>query len=277
MNAVTFLQLRPAESVSEIWAATRRHEGTLAVEVTNPTLADVVEAQKGGLLLISGEETVPAPAYVLRPDDLKEFRKGSMSGWRITIVNEGTKMAVADAMAFTRAAYLRTSRSTVSDAVAMAGLPGAAATVSTFVDTVEDAVAAISNGARDLLLRDWDTERIGELRDALTNHDLIERTAFPMDISYDDMAAQLESGVFASYLNQIDGRGRARPRTDWAPGRDIETPQPTIRISARSTVMSLHAIRSRSCSVHMVEMWRRSLTLRTHCAGRSLATMSRSS
>jgi 7,8-didemethyl-8-hydroxy-5-deazariboflavin synthase CofH subunit len=232
MNTITFLQLRPVESVSEVWAATRRHEGTVAVEVSNPTPADVVQAQKGGLLLISGVELVPAPAYMLKPQDVTEFRKGDMPGWRVTIVNEGPRIAVIDALAFTRASYLRTSRSTVADAVTLAGIPGSAATVSTFVDTVEDAVDAVADGAEDLLLRDWDTESIGELRDALSGHELFERTALPIDIPYDEVATELESGAFATYRNQIDGRGRARPRTDWAPGRDIETPESNVRISA---------------------------------------------
>ncbi len=232
MNTVTFLQLRPAESVSEMWAATRRHEGTVAVEVGDPTLEDVVQAHKGGLLLISGVEHVPAPAYVLKPEEISEFRKGDIPGWRLTIVNEGPRIAVLDALAFTRASYLRTSRSSVADAVALAEIPGASATVSTFVDTVEDAAAAVAAGAGDLLLRDWDTERIGELRDALVGHRLVERTALPIDISYDEVATELEPGAFSAYLNQIDGRGRARPRTDWAPGRDIEIPESNDRISA---------------------------------------------
>jgi FO synthase len=232
MKTITFLQLRPAESVSEVWAATRRHEGTVAVEVKNPTLADVVQAQKGGLLLISGVELVPAPAYVLRPEEVKEIRKGGTPGWRITIVNEGPRIGVIDALAFTQASYLRTSRSSVAGAVALTGIPGTVAAVSTFVDTVQDAVAAVADGAGDLVLRDWDTERIGELRDALTGHQLVERTALPIDIPYGDVATELESGAFAAYLNQIDGRGRAKPRTDWAPGRDIEIPESNARISA---------------------------------------------
>ena len=143
MNTVTFLQLRPAEHVSEIWASTRRHEGTLSVEVSNPTPGDVVEAQKGGLLLVSGDDGVPAPAYALEPGDVRELFRGDVVGWRITIVDEGTTMAVTAALAFTRASYLRTSRSSVAKAAEIANLPGSHAVVSTFVDTVKDAVAAV--------------------------------------------------------------------------------------------------------------------------------------
>jgi 7,8-didemethyl-8-hydroxy-5-deazariboflavin synthase CofH subunit len=232
MNPITFLQLRPAESVNEVWATTRRHEGTLAVEVSQPTPADVLEAQKGGLLLISEDENASAPAYALVPQDIKAFRSGDMPGWRITVVNEGSAMAVADALAFTRARFLRTARSSVREAFSLANLPGSTVAVSTFVDTVEDAVAAVSDGATDLLLRDWDSERIGELRDALDQGQLVERTVFPINMSYDEAADALDPGGFAAYLNQIDGSGRGRPRTDWAPGRNIAIPEPDARISA---------------------------------------------
>ncbi|MEE8458040.1 MAG: 5-amino-6-(D-ribitylamino)uracil--L-tyrosine 4-hydroxyphenyl transferase CofH [Acidimicrobiia bacterium] len=229
---ITFLQIRPAEAVNQIWASTRRREGTLVVEVSSPTPADVVEAQKGGLILAGGDENVPVPAYVVAPSDIKILRKGAVAGWRITVMHTGTSMEILDALTFTRASFLRAPRSQVQDAAALAGLPGSEASVSTFVDTVQDALVAVSDGATDLLLRDWDTERIGELRNAFEGGKLVERTAFPIDIDYDDAAEALEAGAFSAYLNQIDGRGRARPRYEWAPGRDIQPPESETRISA---------------------------------------------
>ncbi|MEE8485077.1 MAG: 5-amino-6-(D-ribitylamino)uracil--L-tyrosine 4-hydroxyphenyl transferase CofH [Acidimicrobiia bacterium] len=232
MSTVTFLQIRPAEEVSEIWASTRRREGTLVAEVLAPTIADVAEAEKGGLLLASGNERVRAPAYVLEASDIKSLRKGAVPGWRITVVYAGASADVHDAVAFTRAAFLRAPRSQVRDAAALVALPGLECSVSTFVDTVEDALVAVSDGATDLVLRDWDTERIGELRDALAFGQLVERTAFPPGIEYDEASQVLEPGAFSAYLNQIDGCGRARPRDDWAPGRDVATPEAETRISA---------------------------------------------
>jgi FO synthase len=231
MNTITFLQLRPADTVNEIWASTRRREGTLAVELVSPSRSDIEDAQRGGLLVIARDEDVEAPAYALQPNQIHRLRKGSVDGWRITVVDEGSSMEVLDAIAFTRATFLRTARSRVADAAARLDLPGWQVTVSTFADTVEDAIAAVSDGATDLVLRDWDTERIGELRDALAPDSLIERTVFPVGIDYDDAADVLEAGAFAAYLNQIDGSGRARPRVEWAPGKDMGIPKPDTRVS----------------------------------------------
>jgi len=232
MTTVTFLQLRPVTSVSDIWASTRRREGTLVVEVHNPSLSDIEQAQRGGLLVASGTAELNAPAYVVIPNETDELVKRSISGWRITVVDTGDRTAVAESLAFSRAAFLRTARSTVEAAVELVTIPGAhAVSVSVFVDTVDEGVDAVRGGARDLLLRGWNTESIGELRDALGIASLVERTAFPVGVPYDDVARELEPGALSAYLNQIDGSGRARPRGEWAPGKDMDTPQSETRIS----------------------------------------------
>jgi 7,8-didemethyl-8-hydroxy-5-deazariboflavin synthase CofH subunit len=232
MTEITFLQLRPADTVNEIWAATRRREGTLVAEVAEPSSDDVLSAQKAGLIVASGSAAIEAPAYVINPSEARSLAKRQVAGWRVSVVNEGSRMEVLDALAFTRSAYLRTSRSSVADAANMVALPGHSAAVSVYVDDVDDAVKAVSQGATDLLLRDWDTDRIGDLREAVSDAALVERTAFPLGIGYDEAAAELDSGAFSAYLNQIDGSGRARPRTEWAAGKDIATPEDDFRLSA---------------------------------------------
>ncbi len=231
MTHITFLQLRPADAVNEIWASTRRREGTLAVELASPTLADIENAQRGGLVVVSGDADVEAPAFAVAPAFAGRLGNGDVEGWRVTILDSGTPMEVLDTLAFTGAAYLRTSRSSVGAAASLVDLPGLTVEVSTFVDSVDDAVAAVADGATDLLLRDWDIERLGELRDGLADHELVERTAFPGGIAYDTVAAALDAGAFATYLNQIDGSGCARPRVDWAPGKDMAIPKPDTRVS----------------------------------------------
>jgi len=94
-----------------------------------------------------------------------------------------------------------------------------------FVDDVDEAVSAVSAGAGDLLLRDWDTERLGQLRDALGGR-LVERTAVPPGIGVDDVRDAFDGPLFAAYLDQVDGSGAVRPRTGWAPGKDLPVPSP---------------------------------------------------
>lgn len=227
---ITFLQIRPSDTVNDVWASTRRREGTLAVEVVAPTPSDIDGAHRGGLLIIGHDTEAATAAYCVAPDHAADLVRAGVAGWRVTIRHEGSAMEVLDAVARTRAAYLRTRRRTVADAAALAALPGLDVAVSVFVDTVDDAVDAVAAGARDLLLRDWDSERVGRLRDRLSER-LIERTAIPPAIDYDEAAAHLPPGAFTAWCNHVDGSGRARPRHDWAPGKDMEIPKPETRVS----------------------------------------------
>jgi FO synthase len=115
---------------------------------------------------------------------------------------------------------------------ALARLPGIETSVSVFVDDVAQAIKAVEMGATDLLLRDWAPEGIGELREALAGSTLVERTAFPPGIEIDDARQALPADTFTAWLGQVDGSGAARPRHEWAPGKDMPPPVPKRRFSA---------------------------------------------
>ncbi len=228
---VTFLRMRPVETINELTAGTRRREGTTTVELAVPDVAGVAAAVRGGLLPVSvGEESVDAAAWVIEPEQAAALVKRRVEPWRVTVIDSGPRAAVLDAVARTQAAYLRTGRSRITEAVDLAGLPAIPTVVSVFVDDVEDGVQAVTQGARDLLLRDWDVERIGQLRDAL-DIPLVERTAIPPGIAIDAVRESFTPDLFGTYLDQVDGSGVARPRYSWAPGRDEPPPVPPRRIS----------------------------------------------
>ncbi len=228
---ITFLRTRPSETVNALSATTRLREGTTVLELTEPTATDLSAAASGGLLVSSGSAEAPAPAYVLDPTEA--LRLTEVAPWRITVIDDDDGEVTLDAVARTRPAYLRTGRSRVLRAVELVRLPGNGATaVSVFVDTIEDAVAAVADGATDLLLRDWDAEGIGQLREALAGHPLVERTAFPPGIDTDQAREQLEPAVFTTWLALTDGGGAVRPRYRWAPGNEHPLPTPPHRLSA---------------------------------------------
>src|SRR5690554_514924 len=108
---ITFLRLRPADSVNELTAATRRREGTTALEVTEPTTTDVATGHAGGLLVIARDASTRADAWALTPEAATPFLGSPPAGWRLTIIDEGPSERVLDALARTRALFLRTGRS----------------------------------------------------------------------------------------------------------------------------------------------------------------------
>jgi FO synthase len=191
-------------------------------------------ALAGGLVPVALGTTEAEPlAWVIEPVDTKALIKRGVPGWRVTVVDSGDRAAVLDSLARTRAAFLRTGRSRVAAAASLADLPGIETRVSVFVDSPDDALTAVYGGARDLLLRGWDTEAIGTLRQALSTHELVERGAIPPEVTVDQARAELDAELFTAYLGQIDGSGAVRPRYEWAPGKDMEAPLPVRRVSAQ--------------------------------------------
>ena len=230
-DQVSFLRMRPAETINELSAATRRREGTTTVEMASPDSHHISAGVAGGLLVVSSGLTDANPAaWVVDPIDVASLLKAGVEPWRVTVNDDDDRAAVLDAVARSRAAYLRTGRSRVEAAADLVSLPAIDAVVSVFVDSVEDALEAVAAGARDLLLRDWDVERIGELREAVALP-LVERTAIPIGVGLDEIRDTFDGPVFTAYLNQVDASGCARPRYGWAPGRDEDPPVPAERMS----------------------------------------------
>jgi FO synthase len=232
---ITFCQVRPAaDEISEIWAATRRKEGTLVAELPSLDQARRAALLAGGLLPVSGSADLDDPdpiAWVVDPASALDLAKAGIDGWRLTVRHDGSTEEVLDAITRSRAAFLRTGRSRVAEAAAVAAYPSIQTRVSVFVDSVDEAVTAIEAGASDLMLRGWDRQSIGDLREAITADRLLERTALAPGLDLDDVRDALDADLFTGYLQQVDGSGAARPRYDWAPGKPTDPPVPAGRLS----------------------------------------------
>lgn len=229
---ITYLRMRPAETLAEPTAVSRRREGTTTVEVETPSAGDLRAASEAGLLVAAKGITDVEPAgWVLAPPEALEL---SPAPWRLTVLDEGSREEVLNAVARTRARFLRTTRSSVARAAGLASLPAVDAAVSVFVDDVVQALEAVEEGATDLLLRDWSQERIGELRDRL-DVPLVERPLFGVGLEIDSARDTLPKGIFTAWLSQVDGSGAVRPGYEWAPGKDMSPPVPPRRLSAEWT------------------------------------------
>ncbi len=234
MSQITYLRLRPASEVTELWATTHRREGTTVAELGAASAAGVAGCLAGGLLPVAIGSSAAEPAgWVVDPVQGLELAQAGVPGWRITLVAGENRMATLDALARSGATYLRVGRSQVTLGAELAALPAIATSVSVFVDSIEDAVAAVERGATDLLLRDWATESLHALRDALPDHELGERTALPPGLNVDAARDHLPPAVFTAYLAQVDAAGLVRPSYEWAPGKDMDAPVPPHRFSAQ--------------------------------------------
>ena len=231
-RTITFLRTRPAEVATAAVAEARIREGTTTLEMDSPRAADFRAAHQAGLL-ISALQADPAEAsLIVDPHQALELVKANTPGWLITVRNSGPAEVVLDALARSEARFLRATRSAVKAAAAVCSLPAIEAVASVFVDDVDQAEAAVLDGAGDLLLRDWDADRIGDLRQRLASRRLVERTALPPGLEIDAVRQVLSRSAFRAWLQQVDASGAARPRYTWAPGRAEAAPVPPRRFSA---------------------------------------------
>ena len=214
---ITFFRLRPATTVTDMAASTRLAEGTTGLEMDRVDPESTAACVAGGVLPVAvGHTDDDTVAWVVEPGDALELSEAGIPGWRLTVIHSTDRASVVDALARTEAAYLRTGRSRVGEAASICALPSIRARASVFVDSVADAISAIGAGATDLLLRDWDSERIGELREAVGGR-LCERVAIPPRIPVNEARESLPASLFKVYLNLVDSGGRARPRYTWPP------------------------------------------------------------
>ncbi|MDE0231705.1 MAG: 5-amino-6-(D-ribitylamino)uracil--L-tyrosine 4-hydroxyphenyl transferase CofH [bacterium] len=236
MNAtsrtITFLRTRPAEAATAAVAEARLREGTTTLEMDSPGATDFRAAHQAGLFISALQADPSEAALIVDPDQALKLAKANTPGWLITVRNAGPSEAVLDALARSEATYLRATRSTVEAAAALCSLPAIEAVVSVFADDVDQAETAVLDGAGDLLFRDWDADRIGDLRQRLAPHRLVERTALPPGLEIDEVRQVLSRSAFRSWLQQVDASGAARPRYTWAPGRAEAAPVPPRRFSA---------------------------------------------
>jgi len=215
-------------------AGALRAAGCTAIEMADPPDAAASHALTAGLLPVDPRgHTGNTVAWVLAPEDALTEHDAGIPGWRITVAHDGPRTHVLDALSRAEAAFLRTTTEQLDAAVSLCSLPTIRASVSIACADLDSAVAAVASGATDLLIGAWDDAQIGALREEIGPTRLVERTAFPMAVEIDEAREVFSRPELKAYLDLIDGHGAARPRYEWAPGKDMAPPVPEHRLSAQ--------------------------------------------
>ncbi len=95
--------------------------------------------------------------------------------------------------------------------------------------SIAEALGAVADGRRDLVVTGWSDERLADFRDACDGQ-VVERTVIP-PVPIDEARTELPSSVFTVWLRQVDGRGLVRPGGPWAPGKTEPIPVSGRRLS----------------------------------------------
>ncbi len=173
----------------------------------------------------------PAAAWVVDAERVTALVAAGVDPWRITLHHDLPRAETLDVLVRSGVPFLRTGAQRLDEAVAICGLPGSVTVASVPVETLAGAIAALRAGAGDLVLGEWTAEQVGELREAVPDLRLVERGPFPVGVDVDAARAVLSRPLLKAWLDQNDGAGAVRPRTDWAPGKDMAPPVPARRLS----------------------------------------------
>jgi FO synthase len=202
-------------------------------EAAGFTDAEIAAALAAGVLPVAtGDLDAPAVAWVADPDGAQMLTKRSVDPWRITVRHSGRREDVLDAIARTRAPFLRADFERLDEAVALCALPGIHTGAQCVVATLDHALLALAAGAVDLVIPAWSDDEVAVLREAAPTVVLVERGPFPVGTDVDAMRAVLARPLLKAVLDQLDGSGAVRPRYAWAPGKDMPAPVPARRLSA---------------------------------------------
>ena len=199
--------------------------------VTTSEQATAVMAT-GPLPVASDRGVDNAIAWVLGANDAREAARAGVPGWRLTVIHGENRAATIDGLARSGASWLRTDLDRIDEALDIAALPALHTTVSVPVESIDAAVRAVRAGAGDLVVGPWSAQMLGQLRDALDGVRLVERVALPLGVEIDAVRTTLTAEAFTAWCLLVDGSGAARPRYEWAPGKDVPPPVPPRRLSA---------------------------------------------
>ena len=208
----------------------------LAQEHVGLTDATVAACLAAGVLPVeTAALAAPAAGWVTDPDGAFALAARGVDPWRITVTHTAARADTLDVLARTGAAFLRTTGGRLTEAVSLCGLPAVGTVAQIEVADFDAAVDGVAAGAGDLILGEWDDGTVGALRTACPDIRLVERCAFPPGVDIDRARAVLSRPILKAYLDQVDGSGAARPRYEWAPGKDLHPPVPPRRLSAQWT------------------------------------------
>ena len=109
--------------------------------------------------------------FVTSWDDAIALANDGVDGGRITVLHDAARADVLDGLTRSNAAFLRTTPDRLAEAVDLASLPAVDTRVSLVVATLDDAIAAVRGGARDLVVDGWtDDDVAGRAHGAADRH-----------------------------------------------------------------------------------------------------------
>jgi len=220
MKSVSFLRIRPCNSDNELYLNSRKKEYTTSFLIDNP-IFDITKIHQKGFQTVSKSLEINSFVWLVNKDTINEFT--SINRKLLIYQLSNNKQVDYEILSRQKIPYAISDNISYLASITAASFQELKTIVSSYADTIEQALELISIGAKDLWLRDWNNEDIEKLS-IKANCNLYERTLTSPILKINEAREILGKDKFTSYLNSRDTRGYKRTDIDWAPGKNLPVP-----------------------------------------------------
>jgi len=220
MNAITFLRIRPCNADNELYLNSRRREGTSSFLIEDAKL-NIQDIHQFGFQTIAKNPKVDSFAWIMNKNNIEDYKDKNNKLLIYELSNNREEdyeiiSRMNPALVFSKS----TDDLQIVDTPSFKDLK---VRVSSYVDTIDEALNLASIGVSDLWLRDWNNNDI-EILSKRLGVQFLERTVLSPFLDLDEAREVLPKEKFSSFLSTRDVRGYRREEVEWAPGKDIPVP-----------------------------------------------------
>ena len=220
MNSVSFLRIRPCNSDNDLYLSSRKKEQTSSFFVDDADF-DLNKIHCRGFQTISQSEKIDSFAWMVNSENLDQFSE--IDRKLLIYKMSNNKQTDYEIISRQKFPYVFTEDLNYINSIKSSSFDILMTNISSYADTIEEALYLIKAGVSDLWLRDWNNNDI-EILAQKSGLNLYERTVSSPVLNVNQARNVLSKDKFTTFLSSRDVRGYKRQDVEWFPGKDLKVP-----------------------------------------------------
>ena len=214
---ISYLRIRPCDNDNEIYLNSRKNEGTSSFLIKEDTSVDIELIHSKEFQTISKNIEIDSDMWIVNENNWKTYKASESK--RLIYKHSGSRENALEVIDRLNPGFVLIN--SVSDIAFFKSIKTKNEfLISSYADSIEEALMLSNKGIDDLLLRDWSSEQILELQNQI-GFNYYERTVLSPLFSIDEARELFDSKRYFRYLNAKDVRGYRRVKTEWSPGSGL--------------------------------------------------------
>ena len=214
---ISYLRIRPCDNDNEIYLNSRKNEGTSAFLIKENTYVDIELIHSKEFQTISKTHKIDSDMWLINDENWKTYK--NFQSKRLIYKYSGNHEIALEIIDRLNPGFVLINN--LSDLSFFKSIRTKnEVLISSYADSIEEALLLSNAQIDDLLLRDWSSEQILELQNH-PNFNYYERTVLSPLFSIDEARESFDSKRYFRYLNAKDVRGYRRVKTEWSPGSGL--------------------------------------------------------